>query len=118
MIAASDAASESLGIRNYLISRNYKVNPVTLGQDNMSTKSVIERGISSARRMKHLNIRYFFIQNYIESRELKVKYIPTESMVADILTKPLQGKQFTRLRDKLLGSIPEVWNEDESKSMC
>jgi len=41
LIAASDAASEALGIRNYLISRSINVNP---GQDNLSTQSVIEKG--------------------------------------------------------------------------
>jgi hypothetical protein len=27
-------------------------------------------------------------------------------MVADLLTKPLQGEQFIRLRNKILGLIP------------
>ena len=111
LIAASDGVSETLSLRNYLLSRNYKVNPATLGQDNLSTKSVIENGARSAKRMKHLNIRYFFIHHYIDQQQLTVKYIPTNHIVADLLTKPIQGQQFTFLRDKLLGCIPEVWNE-------
>jgi hypothetical protein len=38
----------------------------------------------------------------VESNELRIEYMPTEDMVADILTKPLQGELFRRLRAKLL----------------
>jgi len=57
--------------------------------------------------MKHLNIKYFFVKNYIDDKQLEIKYIPTNNMIADVLTKPLQGKKFKRLRNILLGSIPE-----------
>ena len=38
----------------------------------------------------------------MNSNELKIKYLPTEEMVADVLTKPLQGDLFRRMRNKLL----------------
>lgn len=31
-------------------------------------------------------------------------YTPTEEMVADFFTKPLQGRLFIKMRDKLLGN--------------
>ena len=39
----------------------------------------------------------------LENGEMKIKYCPTDEMVADILTKPLQGSQFIKLSRKLLG---------------
>ena len=60
-------------------------------------------GKSCSDRTKHTKLRYFFIKQYIVSGEFDVTHCPTEMMVADILTKPLQGKQFKTLRDKLLG---------------
>jgi len=42
----------------------------------------------------------------IDSGEMQVVYTSTDDMVADILTKPLQGKQFLKLRAILLSSIP------------
>jgi hypothetical protein len=40
-------------------------------------------------------------------KQMIVKYVKTNDMIADILTKPIQGEQFNRLRDLLLGTIPE-----------
>jgi hypothetical protein len=37
---------------------------------------------------------------------MKVEYLKITDMVADIFTKPLQGEQFVRLRDKILGLMP------------
>ena len=34
---------------------------------------------------------------------MKIKYCPTEAMVADILTKPIVGSQFKTLAKQLLG---------------
>ena len=107
LISANDAVGEAISIRNYLIWRGYSTNPAIIGQDNLSTKSVLENGINSIKRMKHLNIKYFFVKDYIEDGQIEVKYIPTNDMIADVLTKPIQGKQFKKLRNQLLGSIPE-----------
>ena len=40
----------------------------------------------------------------LDNGEVKIKYLPTEDMVADIFTKPLQGPQFFELRKQLLNS--------------
>jgi hypothetical protein len=53
--------------------------------------------------MKHLDIKIFFLKDYIENSQLVVHHISTENMIADMLTKPLPAQQFIRLRDKLLG---------------
>jgi hypothetical protein len=47
------------------------------------------------------------VQDYINEKQMIVKYVNTNDMIADILTKPIQGEQFNRLRDLLLGTIPE-----------
>ena len=43
---------------------------------------------SSSKQTKHIKVRYFFIKDKIDSKEVSVKYCPTEDMWADILTKP------------------------------
>jgi hypothetical protein len=57
---------------------------------------------SSSRRTRHINIRYFFVTDRIQSKELTVEYCPTEEMLADFFTKPLQGSSFRRFRAAVL----------------
>ena len=45
---------------------------------------------------------FYFIADRVNAKEIRVEYKRTEDMIADILTKPLQGKQFYNLREQLL----------------
>ena len=45
-------------------------------------------------------------------------HCPTERMIADYFTKPLQGKLFTTLRDTIMGLIPYLTKEREKNKMC
>ena len=106
LVTLSDAASQIIWTREFLKHQGYEVQAATIFQDNKSTIALAEKGRSTSARTRHINIRFFFIKDRIDMGELKVSYLPTEEMVADILTKPLQGDLFRRLRDKLLGLVP------------
>jgi ABC-type nitrate/sulfonate/bicarbonate transport system substrate-binding protein len=61
-----------------------------------------KKGFPQAESTRHILIRYYFIKHYIDAGEIHLEYLPTEEMIADILTKPLQGSLFQKLRSKLL----------------
>jgi hypothetical protein len=103
LIGVSDGLTQVLWTRLYLEAQGYVMGPVTLYQDNQSTIVLAEKGRSNSGRTRHVNIRYFFVKDKIESQEVKVEYMPTDDMIADYLTKPLQGQQFTKLRGAILG---------------
>jgi hypothetical protein len=72
-------------------------------QDNQSAMLLEKNGTaSSGKRTRHINIRYYFVKDRIDNGELRVEYCPTEEMLADIFTKPLQGALFRKFRDRLL----------------
>ena len=48
----------------------------------------------------------FFVKDRVDKGEVKVEYCPTELMLADFYTKPLQGRLFKRFRDVLMGNEP------------
>ncbi len=102
LVALSDEASQVLWTRNFLELQGYKMKPAKIFQDNMSTIALADKGRSTSERTRHINVRYFFTKDKVESGELMIEYLPTEEMIADILTKPLQGALFRRLRDQLL----------------
>jgi hypothetical protein len=102
LIALSDATSQVIWCREFLSAQGYPVGPAKVYQDNKSTIQLAEKGRSTSDRTKHISVRYFFIHDRIEKDEIVLEYLPTEEMIADILTKPLQGALFIRLRDMLL----------------
>ena len=81
----------------------------TLMQDNKSAILLQKNWPFSTRKgSKHINVRYFFVVDKIKNKEVKIVYCPTEDMVADYNTKPLQGSLFYYFRNKIMG----IKNED------
>ncbi len=58
--------------------------------------------LSSGKRTKHLDVRYFYVKDLIERGVLSVKHCVSDDMIADFFTKPLQGNRFKQLRDAIL----------------
>ena len=104
LVALSDATSLASYQLNFMESLGFNFEPVIMHQDNQSTINLANNGISNSDRTKHIKIRYFFIKQFIDSGEFVIEYCPTEVMLADLLTKPIQGRKFIELRNKLLGS--------------
>jgi hypothetical protein len=55
--------------------------------------------------MGHINIRYFFIADWVNMKEISLHWCPTKEMVADFWTKSLQGSCFRKLRDYIMGRV-------------
>ena len=73
-------------------------------QDNLSTKKLIINGIRSCGSgSRHIDIRYFWMKNRLDTHNIVVEYCPTEEMLADFYTKPLQGALFRKFRDVIMG---------------
>lgn len=102
LVALSDAITQILWSRDFLIHQGYTMPPATVFQDNMSTMALVKNGKSNSERTRHINIRYFWIKDRVDSGEVTIEYQPTDGMISDILTKPLQGEKFRELRAKLL----------------
>jgi hypothetical protein len=67
-------------------------------------------------RLKHIEIKYYFIQEKVQEVEVKVQYIRTYEKTTDILTKPLSRIKFAYLRDKL--GIMEITPLAEREEMA
>ena len=61
---------------------------------------------SSNRRTRHFDIRFFNVKDKIAENNITVEYCPTDKMVADFFTKPLQAAQFRCLRRIVMGMDP------------
>ena len=101
-MALSDNTPQVIWCRNFLEAQGHSIGPATVYQDNMSTIALVKAGKSNSSRTRHIAIRFFFVSDRVKSGEIKVEYMRTGEMLADILTKPLQGELFRKLRARLL----------------
>ena len=75
-----------------------------LFQDNESTIKMEVNGRNSCTgNSRHVNIRFFFVHDRVKTGKVDVVYCPTDKMVADFFTKPLQGSIFKKFRASVMG---------------
>jgi len=105
LISASDNVPDVVSIRRFLKEQGYSLKPTVVYQDNMSTMALIAKGRSTSEKSKHIKIRYFFIKQHVDDGEIQIVHMPTDDMLADLLTKPLQGTKFRDLRRRLMNLV-------------
>ena len=114
LVAASDALNQLLHARELIKHQNGrpgndKTNEVVLApspfyQDNKSTIAMIKVGRATHEKSRHINIRHFWIHGKVKDKSVTVEYMPTELMIANVLTKPLQGEQFRKETAMITGN--------------
>ena len=115
MVTRSSTESEEVGIydvlpqilwtKKFLEDQGLTIKETVLYQDNMSSMLLERNGRqSSTKHTKHMDIRYFYVSDHIQNKTLSLKHCPTEEMLADYFTKPLQGALFTRLCNHIMGA--------------
>ena len=106
LVGVDDMMPSILWTRYFLKAQGYRVSDNIIFQDNRSTMLLERNGkASSSKRTKHINVRYFFITDRISKGEVRVEWCPTAEMVADFMTKPLQGSIFKKFRDLIMGAL-------------
>ena len=104
-IGLNNIAGQIIWTRNFLIKQGDDIKASTVFQDNKMVMLLANNGIlSSSKRTKHINVRYYFIKDRVKEGEINIVYCPTNTMVTIYLTKPLQGSQFVRFRDAIMGT--------------
>ena len=104
LVGAGDFLPQALWTANFLKEQGYTVSDSIFYQDNQSAMKMEKNGRQSAgQRSRHIDIRYFFIKDRIKSGDINLIYCPTDEMVADFFTKPLQGYVFIKFRDIVMG---------------
>jgi len=71
--------------------------------DNQGCIALANNPVSHS-RTKHIDICHHFIRECIERREIKLNYISTKNMLADVFTKALPRETFEKFRN-LLGVL-------------
>lgn len=88
-LCISDVCKDICFIKNFLseiIDKQFNVN---VFNDNQSAQKLLLVKEYSHRKTKHIDLRYHFVKDLIHEGNISVKYLCTDEMIADVLTKPL-----------------------------
>ena len=101
-ISATAAGQEILWLRNLFSELGFAVKGAsTLHLDNQSALAVT-RNPERHGRMKHLDLRYYWLRDAVKAGLIDVRYISTKDMPADIMTKALSRGVVEEMR-RMLG---------------
>jgi hypothetical protein len=99
-IVAGHCCAQLLWMRQTLRDYGYRLNKVPLLCDNESAIRMADNPIEH-NRTKHINIRYHFLRDHQQNEDIEIAYVSTHNQLADIFTKPLDEKTFSKLRNEL-----------------
>ena len=78
--------------------------PVVMFCENASANKISKNPVMHSKTM-HISIKYHFVREMVQDKEIRLEYVHIKEQIADIFTKPLPKDAFMYLRGKL-GVIP------------
>jgi hypothetical protein len=99
-IAASHCCAQLLWMRQTLREYGYKLSKVPHLCDNESAIRMADNPVEHS-RTKHIDIWYHFLRDHQQKGDIKIAYVSTHNQLAEIFTKPLDEKTFSKLRNEL-----------------
>ena len=104
LVGVDDISTMIIWTKLFMEAQGYDIQKNILYQDNKSAIILENNGKrSSSKRTQVFNIHYFFLTDQIQKGNLNVEYCPTKSMIADYMSKPLQGSLFKRFKKEIMG---------------
>jgi hypothetical protein len=99
-IATGHCCAQLLWIRQTLRDYGYKLSKVPLMCDNESAIRIPDNFIEHSHAMR-IDIQYHFLRDHQQRGDIEIAYVSTKEQLADIFTKPLDEKTFSKLRNEL-----------------
>lgn len=103
-VATTHAAKDVIWIQQFLhelhiLNPNFKT-PTTLFSDNQSAIRLCKDSTFHA-RTKHIDVHFHFIRQTVSRELIKIEYVPTDEMIADMFTKSLDRIKLAKFRSLL-----------------
>jgi hypothetical protein len=103
LVALVDTSKRLRSIRNIILGLGIPMNtPTTVFCDNEGAKKVAE-ATGTTKRLRHVDMQYFAIQEWVKNNEITVRKVHTSINVADLMTKALSAKLHHRHMNRLMG---------------
>ncbi|KAK6151896.1 hypothetical protein DH2020_014531 [Rehmannia glutinosa] len=99
-IAMGSCCAQVLWMRQQLRDYEIEEKEIPIMCDNTSTIAITQNPVLHS-RTKHIDVRYHFIRDHVEKKDITLEYISTDKQLADIFTKPLCESRFEELKHEL-----------------
>ena len=100
-MAACQAAREALWWQKLLHELGVARHPTTVIHSDSQGSIALSKNPEHHARSKHIDIRHHFIREQVAANHISLQYMPTEDMLADVMTKPLCRDQHNLLIRRL-----------------
>ena len=100
-VSLNEASREAVWLRRLMNGINcQQLQPTKLFCDN---QSAIRLAVNPElhKKTKHIEVKYHYVREQQQKKEIKIEYVPTNQQTADILTKPLAGATFREMSERL-----------------
>ena len=95
IVGVNEVTSEILWARDVLVELGFPQHEVIIAEDNNSCITMMQTEPRNFQtNSRHVRVKWAFFRQEHEKGILRLVYCPTETMRADLLTKPLRGKVF------------------------
>ena len=95
-IAAGSCCAQLLWMKQTLKDYDINVKNVPLYCDNESAIKIAHNLIQHS-KTKHIQIRHHFLRDHVLKGDISTEHVKNEEQLADIFTKPLDEKRFSKL---------------------
>jgi hypothetical protein len=96
-MAATQATREAMWWRKLLHELAIHSCPTTTIHSDSQGSIALSKNPEHHARSKHIDIQHHFVREQVAAGTISLLYIPTEDMIADVLTKPLTREKHTKL---------------------
>ncbi|GFH55411.1 hypothetical protein CTEN210_11887 [Chaetoceros tenuissimus] len=103
-VGTSEALPHTIFPNLFMEGQGYEIKWNVLVNDNVTEIKMLNNGRDSCTwNLKHITIKYFWVTDRIEDGKFVVQYCPTTQMIADFMSKPVQGQLFQTFRNVIMG---------------
>ena len=112
LMALSEAAKEACYLSTYAEEVGLSSGrPIDLSGDNQAARDLAYNP-EHHQRTKHIARRHFFVREMVESRQLRVPFVPTDDNLGDFFTKPLGAAKFRAMRALIMNIAGDATEHD------
>ncbi len=107
LVALNTTLNQTIHLKELLKELGVMQGTTKVYEDNLPVITLCNSG-NVSQRTRHLTMRMKHVKERIDDKTIELIHLESEEMLADLLTKPITGARFIKLRDIMLGNLSKV----------